>query len=249
MLAVGGGLDLDDGAIEMARRFPDFVSLSMGYDRDTATTVAESPLCLDSSMKRLRERLHRLADEGIIVRAMGEMGLDFSRSPSTSEQAAQRALFEAQLLLAGELELPCTIHSREAVDETLAILERAGSKRLRGQCRLGVIHCFTGDKPFADAAIELGLMIGVSGILTFRNADPLRGAVSTLPHDRLVVETDCPYLSPVPKRGVINEPALVVHTALKLAEILGITPKKCAAETTENARRLFGIESASGGGS
>ena len=242
LLAVGGGPDLDDGAIEMARMYPDFVSLAMGYDRDTATTVAESALCLDASMQALRDRLCRLADEGIPVRVMGEIGLDFSRAPSASEQAAQQALFEAQLLLAGELELPCSIHSREAVDETLAIMERAGSPRLRRQGRLGVIHCFTGDKPFADAAIELGLMIGVSGILTFRNADALRGTVATLPHGRLIVETDCPYLAPVPKRGVVNEPALIVHTALKLAEVLGITPDECADETRMNAERLFGIE-------
>lgn len=242
LLAVGGGPDLDEGAVEMAKIFPDFVSLAMGYDRDTATTVAESPRGLAASMKALRERLHSLVSEGIAVRAIGETGLDFSRAPSASEKAAQLALFEEQLLLAGELELPCTIHSREAVDETLALLERAGSKHLRRQCRLGVIHCFTGDKPFADAAIELGLMIGVSGILTFKNADPLRGTVCTLPRDRLLVETDCPYLTPEPKRGVVNEPAMVIHTALKLSEIWGATPEECAVQTTANAWRLFGIE-------
>ncbi len=242
LLAVGGGPDLDGGAIEVARSFPLFVSLAMGYDRDMALTVAESPLCLDASLATLRTLLRRLVDEGIAVRAIGEIGLDFSRSPSATEKAAQIALFEAQVLLAGELGLPCTIHSRDAADETLAVLERSGSKDLRRQSRLGVIHCFTGDTPFADAAIELGLMIGVSGILTFRNADPLRGTVFTLPHDRLLVETDCPYLTPAPKRGVVNEPAMVVHTALKLAEVLGLTPNECADVTTTNALRLFGLD-------
>lgn len=242
LLAVGGGPDLDDGAIAVAKSFPEFVSLAMGYDRDTALTVAESGLCLEASLARLRALLRRLVDEGLAVRAIGEIGLDFSRSPSATEKAAQMALFEAQVLLAGELGLPCTIHSRDAADETLAILERSGSKDLRRQARLGVIHCFTGDTPFADAAVELGLMIGVSGIFTFRNADSLRGTVSTLPHDRLLVETDCPYLTPAPKRGVVNEPAMVVHTALKLAEVLGLTPTECADMTTANASRLFGLD-------
>ncbi len=248
LLAVGGGPDLDDGAIAMAKHFPDFVSLAMGYDRDMALTVAESAPCLDASLMILRSLQRGLGDAGIVLRAIGEIGLDFSRSPSATEKAAQIALFEAQVLLAGELGLPCTIHSRDAADETLAILERSGSKDLRRQARLGVIHCFTGDTPFADAAVELGLMIGVSGILTFRNADPLRGTVSTLPHERLLVETDCPYLTPAPKRGVVNEPAMVVHTALKLAEVLGLTPVECANVTTANALRLFGIDPMKTGG-
>lgn len=242
VLAVGGSPELDDGAIDVAKRFPDFVSLAMGYDRDTALTVAESLLCLDASLAALRSLLCRLSDEGVALRAIGEIGLDFSRSPSATEKAAQQALFEAQVVLAGELGLPCTIHSRDAAEETLAILERSGSKDLRAQARLGVIHCFTGDTPFAEAAIALGLMIGVSGIFTFRNADPLRGTVSTLPHERLLVETDCPYLTPAPKRGVVNEPAMVVHTALKLAEVLGLTPSECANVTTGNALRLFGMD-------
>ncbi len=241
LLAVGGGPDLDDGAIAMAKHFPNFVSLAMGYDRDMALTVAESPPCLAKSLADLRALLRRLADQAIAVRAIGEIGLDFSRSPSATEQAAQMALFEAQVLFASELGLPCTIHSRDAADETLAVLDRSGSKDLRRQGRLGVIHCFTGDRPFAHAAIDLGLMIGVSGILTFRNADPLRDTVSTLPHARLLVETDSPYLTPAPKRGVVNEPAMVVHTALKLAEVLGLTPSECADVTTANAFRLFGV--------
>ena len=241
LLAVGGSPELDGGALAMAREFSHFAHLALGYDRDTASTMASSPAVLSATLSTLRERIHNLEDEGIPLRAIGEIGLDFSRHPSTSERSAQCALFEAQLALAAELGLPCSIHSRDAVDDTLALIERAGSKTLRQENRLGVIHCFTGDGDFAQAAVTLGLMIGVSGIFTFRNADALRGTVSTLPPDRLLIETDCPYLTPAPMRGRPNEPAMVEHTAAKLAEVLSKTPEDIADLTTANARRLFGL--------
>lgn len=242
LLAVGGSPELDGGAIAMAREFPRFAYLALGYDRDTASAVASSPAVLSTSLATLRERIRVLANEGIPLRAIGEIGLDFSRDPSSSERSAQCALFEAQLALAAELGLPCSIHSRDAVDDTLAVIERSGSKTLRQENRLGVIHCFTGDDDFARAAVALGLLIGVSGIFTFRNADALRSTVSTLPHDRLLIETDCPYLTPAPMRGRPNEPAMVVHTATKLAEVLHKTAEDVAAHTTANARHLFGLD-------
>jgi len=241
LLAVGGGPDLDDGAVAMAQRFPGYVYLALGYDRDCALTVAATASCLAASMQALRERVRALSDTGVPLVAIGETGLDFSRDPSATEKMAQQALFAEHLLLAAEWGVPCTIHSRDATEETLAIIERCGSPALRAAGRLGVIHCFTGDAAFAAGALSLGLMISVSGILTFRQADALRSTVSALPLDRLLVETDCPYLTPVPLRGRVNEPALVVHTAQKLADVLGVAPEVCASATTANARRLFAL--------
>lgn len=241
LLAVGGGPDLDDGAVAMAQRFPGYVHLALGYDRDCALTVAASEASLAAAMQALRGRVRRLADVGVPLVALGETGLDFSRDPSAAEQAAQQALFSEHLLLAAEWGLPCTIHSRNAAEETLAIIARCGSPVLRDEGRLGVIHCFTGDAAFAAGALSLGLMISVSGILTFRRAGALRSTVSVLPLDRLLVETDCPYLAPAPLRGRVNEPALVVHTARTLANVLRVAPEVCAAATTANARRLFAL--------
>lgn len=241
LLAVGGGPDLDDGAVAMAQRFPDYVHLALGYDRDCALRVALTSSGLLASMQALRARVRTLSDAGVPLVAVGETGLDFSREPSAAERAAQQALFAEHLLLAAELGVPCTIHSRDAADETLALIERYGSPVLRAAGRLGVIHCFTGDATFAAGALSLGLMISASGILTFRQADALRTTFSVLPLDRLLVETDCPYLTPVPLRGRVNEPALVVHTVRTLADVLGVEPEVCATATTANARRLFAL--------
>lgn len=241
LLAVGGSEDIDGGALTLAKAYPGFVHLAMGYDRDAAATVAGSPTALSAAMSLLRARIKRLADDGVLLCAIGEIGLDFSRHPDPAEKSAQTALFEAQLLLAGELALPCSIHSRDADEATLRILSRSASKALLAETRMGVIHCFTGGTDFASALVDLGLHIGISGILTFRNADPLRATVSTLPRDRLIVETDCPYLTPVPLRGKPNEPARIVHTAARLAEVLGLSAEETADLTTSNALRLFGI--------
>ncbi len=239
ILAVGGGESLDEDAVAMARKFPGYVFLALGLDRDCAITMASTPESLEQTMRKLRSRISALRDEGISIHAIGETGLDFSRNPSMHEKDAQIALFKAQLELAGELGLPCTIHSRDADDATLASIERHGSREMRNCGRLGVIHCFTGGKNFADAVVNLGLHIGVSGIFTFNNASELRGTVRTLPPERLLVETDCPYLTPAPMRGKPNEPAMIVHTATRLARELGITPEELGTATTANAKRLF----------
>lgn len=244
ILAVGGGESLDEGTVTMVRRFPGYVFLALGLDRDCAVTLAETPSALKKTMADLRSRISALNNEGIPLHAIGETGLDFSRNPTEPGKEAQIALFEAQLELAGELGLPCTIHSRDAEHATLALVERHGSRDLRAHGRLGVIHCFTGGKEFADAATALGLHIGVSGIFTFNNASDLRGTVCTLPRERLLVETDCPYLTPVPMRGKPNEPAMLVHTVTRLARELGITPEEIGAITTANAMRLFSPENA-----
>ncbi len=241
ILAVGGGPELDPGAIAMAREFPGYVHLALGLDRDMATTTAHDATALDAAMTRLGVMLDGLAVEGVRVRAIGEIGLDFSRHPDAAERAAQIALFEAQLALAAERDLPCSIHSRDADAETLAALARATSSARRRAGAAGVVHCFTGGAAFAAALVDLGLFIGLSGILTFRNADPLRAVAAGLPRDRILVETDCPYLTPAPLRGRANEPALLPHTVRRLADVLGIDAEAAATLTSDNARRLFGI--------
>ena len=241
ILAVGGSPELDPGAIALARECPEFIHLALGLDRDVAETAAPDAATLAASMTRLRGTVARLADEGVIVRAIGEIGLDFSRDPPAADKAAQIALFEAQLALAAALDLPCSIHSRDADAETLACLERHASPARRRAIRVGVVHCFTGGAAFAAALVELGLCIGLSGILTFRNADPLRAVAAGLPRARILVETDCPYLTPVPMRGRPNESAMLPHTVRCLAAILGLGEDAAAALTTENARRLFGL--------
>ncbi|NLB70350.1 MAG: TatD family hydrolase [Lentisphaerae bacterium] len=241
ILAVGGNNELDTGATSMASKFPDFVFLSLGYERDAAMEIGTSDGALEKSISDLREQINSLRSQGVFLRAIGEIGLDFSRNPSESDKESQIAFFAAQLELADELELPCTIHSRDADAETLETIERYGSQQMRKKGRLGVIHCFTRDKNFADAAVELGLHIGISGIYTFNNASDLRGTVGTLPLERLLVETDCPYLTPAPMRGKPNEPAMVVHTATRMAHDMQTTPEKIAKITTDNAIKLFAL--------
>ena len=171
------------------------------------------------------------------LRAIGEIGLDYSHEGA--EPVVQRALFERQLALAAEWGLPVIVHSREAVDDTLASLRAAGSRALAAEGRLGVLHCFTGDQDFAEQVLSLGMMVSFSGIATFRNAAPLRAVAATIPDDRILVETDCPYLAPVPLRGRVNEPAFVSHTLRCLATVRGVAPERLAALTRDNALRLF----------
>jgi TatD DNase family protein len=170
--------------------------------------------------------------------AVGEIGLD-AHYGVPEDAPVQRALFERQVTLAAEWGLPVVVHCREAESAVLEVLRSAGSKELAGQGRLGVLHCFVGDADFARAVLDLGMMVSFSGILTFRNADALRAVAKTIPRDRLLIETDSPYLAPVPFRGKVNEPAYVEHTLRRLAEVRSESEETLAAATCANARRLF----------
>ncbi|HTL10997.1 MAG TPA: TatD family hydrolase [Bdellovibrionota bacterium] len=169
-------------------------------------------------------------------RAIGELGLDYYYDHSAHD-VQQRRLKE-QLDLALKLKQPVVIHSRDAEDDLLKALtdyaKRAGSLP-------GVIHCFTGTPAFGQACLDLGFLISFSGILTFKNAEELRQTAKSIPQDRILVETDSPYLAPVPHRGKKCEPWMVRHTAEKLAEVRGIPADELARITTENAVRLFGF--------
>ena len=138
--------------------------------------------------------------------------------------------------MAGAAGKPLVVHVREADEECARILREEGVP-----ARGGVIHCFTGDPAAARAYLDLGLHISVAGMVTFRTAEPIRQAVRIVPRERLLVETDSPYLAPIPFRGKRNEPAHVVETAKKVAELWGTTPDEVARVTGENTRRLFGL--------
>jgi len=221
VVTVGGDLASSRQAVAIAGRHED-VFAAVGVHPHEARSVGEGDW----------GELERLARCERVV-AVGECGLDFYRD--LSPRPTQREVFARHLALAARLGLPVIIHCRDAYRECFEVV--------RSECELpvmGVLHCFQGDGWAARAALDLGLLIGVGGTLTFPREEALRRVVATLPLARLVVETDAPYLTPRPKRGR-NEPAYVVHTASRLAEVLGTESETVFEETTRNAARLFGL--------
>lgn len=183
------------------------------------------------------EDLARLADHPKMV-GIGETGLDYFYDHSPRED--QRARFREHLDAARDLELPVIIHTRDAEEDTMGLLAEAGAGEFRdGKALKGLIHCFSGTQQLADYSVKIGFCISFSGIVTFKKAQELRDIASSIPPDRLLVETDAPYLAPVPKRGKRNEPAYVVHTAQLLADHLGYDRHVFAQATTANVLRLF----------
>jgi TatD DNase family protein len=167
------------------------------------------------------------------VVAIGESGLDYYYDRSDRDQ--QRTSFRAHIAAARETQLPLIVHTRDAEDDTAEILaEEMGKGAFPG-----VIHCFTASQDFADKALSLGLYISISGIVTFKNAKDLQASAATIPEDRLLIETDAPFLAPVPHRGKTGEPAFVADTARFLAELRGVSVEQLAATTSANFRRLF----------
>ncbi len=167
------------------------------------------------------------------VVGIGETGLDYYYMHSDRDR--QQVSFRAHIDAARRTGLPLIVHARDADDDTVAILEDEYHKGAYP----AVIHCFTGTKALADKAIELGFYVSFSGILTFKSAKPLQEIARELPGDRILVETDAPYLAPVPHRGRTNEPSYVVHTASFLAELRGQGVEEVAARTSDNFYRLF----------
>ncbi|WP_374449294.1 TatD family hydrolase [Stella sp.] len=176
--------------------------------------------------------LLRLADHPRVV-AIGECGLDFFYDHSPRDR--QEAVFRVHAAAARAAGLPLVVHSRDSDEDMIRVLtEESDGGRLRG-----VLHCFSSGRRLAEEAVRLGFHISFSGILTFKKADELRAIARDLPADRLLVETDAPYLAPIPHRGKRNEPAFVGHTAARLAEIRGTSIAEIEALTTDNFFRLF----------
>jgi len=184
-----------------------------------------------SIRKETYDRLRKIAGAKKIV-AYGEIGLDFFRNISPPDVQVTR--FGEQLELAKELGLPIIIHDRDAHRETVAMLKESGIGR-------GIIHCFSGDYAMARECLDMGFYISVPGTITFPKSERLREIVAKVPLERLLVETDCPYLTPVPHRGKRNEPAYVAHTARKVAEVKKTSFEETARVTSDNAARVFGI--------
>ena len=166
------------------------------------------------------------------ARAVGEIGLDYHYDYSPHD--VQQAVFRAQVRLARELQWPVVIHTREADEDTIAILREEGGGDLRG-----VLHCFTGTDALADAGLALGFYISLAGILTFPKAESLRQTARRVPLDRLLTETDCPFLAPVPYRGKRNEPAYVARVVATLAEMHQASVGDMAQRTASNFHTLF----------
>lgn len=166
------------------------------------------------------------------ARAVGEIGLDYHYDLAPAD--LQRDVFAAQVELALRLDLPVVVHTRKADDDTVSVLREAGAGRVRG-----VFHCFSGDVALARRALDLGFLVSFSGIVTFPKSESIREAATYVPADRLLMETDSPYLAPVPRRGGRNEPAWVTHVASRLSALRGVPVGSIVAQVIENYRGLF----------
>lgn len=180
------------------------------------------------------EELRALASHPKVV-AIGEMGLDYHYDHSPRE--VQRDAFRAQLKLADEVNKPIVIHNRNSDEDCLSIL----NEHFQDRTAKGVIHCFTSSPELATRAIELGFHLGFTGVVSFKNAESVRDVLRFTPRDRIVIETDSPFLAPVPFRGKTNEPAYVKHIAQSIAETLDMSLEEVAELTTQNAKHLYGV--------
>ncbi len=220
ILAIGGDDELNRSALRTSGR------VALGFDRDQTSLAAEACAALSGLVAANRAR----------VAAIGEIGLDAHYTPETLP--AQCSLFAQQLALADELALPVVVHTREADDATLGVLDEVPWRH--GDRLRGVIHSYTGSTRFAGRLLDRGFCVSFSGIVTFKRSDEVRASARYVPADRLLVETDSPFLAPEPLRGRRCEPAFVVHTARRIAEERGVPFEALAALTTANALAIFG---------
>jgi TatD DNase family protein len=221
-LLIAGGVDAEDGhrrALRIAAGLA--VPVSAGIHPHEAKLATEA----------IYDELKGLAREGRIV-AIGEIGLDFHYDHSPRD--VQREVFRRQVRLAREVGLPLIIHTREADDESAKILEEEGARETGG-----VIHCFTGGEELARRALALGFHISFSGIVAFPRSETIQAVARTVPDDRLLIETDSPFLAPPPHRGKRNEPAFVVEVARKVAALRGTTAEAVGVAAKRNFDRLF----------
>lgn len=206
-------------AVEVARARPDFLVATLGIHPHNAAITTEADLAsLDAQCSQPE------------IRAVGEAGLDYYYDSSPRERQAE--IFRFQCQLAKRLGKPLVVHVRDAHEDCQRMLREEGVEK-------GVIHCFTGDLPAAREYLDIGFTISISGIVTYKKTEALQEAVRFTPLDRLLVETDSPYLAPIPHRGKKNSPALVIETAKKVAELKGVTLEVLAAQTTANATSVF----------
>lgn len=222
MIAIGETIANSRIAIDVARRYG--IAAAVGIHPHEAI---DAPADVAAGLAPLLE------NDGVV--AIGETGLDYYYDHSPRE--VQRSVLRAQLRLARERALPVVFHQRDAFDDFIAILREEWTPQMRG-----VVHCFTGDAAQAQTCTrEFGLLLGIGGVVTFKKADALREAVRAVGIHAIVLETDCPYLAPVPMRGKRNEPSFLTHTANAVAEVLGAGAAEIETATDLNARALFSI--------
>lgn len=210
--------------------FPAMQALVAPYDM-VSISCGEHPLHQNEQLDE--QQLKTLAADNSVV-AVGETGLDYFYSPDS--KMTQQDAFVKHISVARELAKPLIIHTRDARSDTIALM-----KAHDAATPSGVLHCFTESYEMAKAALDLGFYISISGIMTFRNATELRDVVKKLPLDRLLIETDSPYLAPVPYRGKTNQPAYVTDVAAAIAEVKGVTLAQLAQATTHNFYQLFSL--------
>jgi len=224
IIVVGGAGDMSSNtaAVALVESWPNLYA-TVGMHPHDAKDVGEEEL----------QQLKELAAHPKVI-AVGETGLDYYYNHSPWE--VQRRVFAQFIRLASETDLPLVVHERDAAREVAELLRGEGEGKIRG-----VIHCFTGDYAAACAYLDLGFYLSLTGIITFKNAEPLREVVRKMPLDRIFVETDSPYLTPVPHRGRRNEPAYVRFVAATIASVKGLNIEEVARVTTNNVRALFRI--------
>jgi TatD DNase family protein len=209
-------------AVELAKKYP-LIKASIGIH----------PHDIDQIRPNTYQRLKSLATENKKhIVGYGEIGLDYAKL--YTEPAAQKKAFAEQLELAKELNLPVIIHDRDAHEDILAILRQSGPFPSNG-----VMHCFSGDTRLAEQIVSLGFYLSIPGVVTFKNGIELQKVAATIPLESLLLETDGPFLAPVPWRGKRNEPSYLLYTAAKVAELRGISLEEVADQTSKNAQKLF----------
>ncbi len=219
-IGASDGLESNYRALELARAH-DHVGCTAGIHPHDAA------MCDDEVYQTIAGEFAELEE----VLAIGEIGLDYYYDKAPRE--VQKAVFRQFLQLSEAVDKPVVIHSRDAEEDTLELLRESGVRR-------GVLHCFTGSREMAEAALELGFHISFTGIVTFKNGADLLAIARDTPADRIMVETDAPFLAPVPRRGKTNEPAYVAHTAAAIAEARGESLEDFAEQTYQNACEFYG---------
>ena len=224
IINVGTSPETCRAAIEQAEKY-DNMYLALGIHPSDTRFLSD----MDAELAEIE---NMIKNQGRKCVCLGEIGLDY-HYPDTDKERQHR-YFRAQMALAEKLGLPVCIHDRDSHADVMAVIREFPNVR-------GVLHSYSGGVDMARELVELGYMISFSGTLTFTNARRPREVAATLPHDRILIETDCPYLAPHPLRGTLNHSGNLKYTNATLAEILGITEEECAALTEANAKRFFGI--------
>ena len=215
------GVDLTTSrtTLDLAHRY-DYINAAVGFHPEDCADVTDADF----------DAMRVLYDDPKVI-AVGEIGLDYYWD--TVPKDVQLAVFERQLILANELDLPVIIHDREAHGDTLALLQKHRPK--------GVLHCFSGSVEMMEEAVKLGLYIGLGGAVTFKNAKKPLAVAAAVPADRLLLETDCPYMAPVPFRGKRNDSSLIAYVAQVIAQLRNADAQTLVDRCRENANRIFGL--------